>query len=72
MLLGCDAQLLVQIIRKSYMLQELIRLTQNKLNHINSLIASAEQIGDINAIISLQNEKNEVENTLQQLLTLQG
>ena len=54
------------------MLQELIRLTQNKLYYINNLIASAEQIGDINAIISLQNEKNEVENTLQQLLTLQG
>lgn len=54
------------------MLQELIRLTQNKLNHINNLITSAEQIGDIGTIISLQNEKDEVENILQQLLTLQG
>lgn len=49
------------------MLQELIRLTQNKINYLDKLIFSAEQIGDVSAIIALQNEKAQVEQTLQQL-----
>lgn len=54
------------------MIQELIRLTENKIKHLDSLISAAEYTGDVDALIKFQDEKVKVEAALQQLLTLKG
>lgn len=53
-------------------IQELITLTENRLNYLNSLRIGALQIGDVTQITLLEQSIEETQKTLEQLKSAQS
>lgn len=53
-------------------LQQLIEILSNRVIRINSDMAVAQQLGDIERVLQLQAEKSQTETTIIQLRSIEG
>jgi hypothetical protein len=53
-------------------LKQLIEILTNSLNRINSDLAVAQSLGDLERFLQLQSEAAETQGTIQKLKTLEG